>query len=337
MWISDPTPVINSTKQIDNWPICSPKSTCRLPTGIQVNRFWMMVRASPCRLSRSDSSAPPTPNDASAVAQPSRCPQASVRRPPTSAIAAPAADNATSSQIRCFSASALEQVGVVDRSRFTGAENRHDDGQSDHHLAGGDDHREERHHLAVEVAVQPGERDEGQVDRVEHQLDAHEHHNRVAPQQDTGSTDGEQQRREIHVILRIHDAPPLVMASKPLEPSATGRSRSSTGRNSRTAGTDNRDGEPSGSRAGVSTALCRAKTPGPGSGVGWPPGWNRSTDISRCVLRRSKRSRWARIIAPIAAVISRALVSSNAHRYCEKISAARPRTLPPALACVNPA
>ena len=56
MWISDPTPVINSTKQIDSWSICIPKSTCRLPTGIQVNKFWMMVRASPCRLSRSDSS-----------------------------------------------------------------------------------------------------------------------------------------------------------------------------------------------------------------------------------------------------------------------------------------
>src|SRR3984957_10624968 len=201
MWISDPTPVINSTKQIDSWSICIPKSTCRPPTGIQVNKLWMMVRASPCRLSKSDSSATPTPNDASAVAHPSRCPHPSVRRPP-------------SSQIRCVIASALEQVGVVDRSRFTGTENRHDDGQSDHHLAGGDDHREESHHLAVEATVHPGEHDEGQVDRVEHQLDAHEHHNRVAPQQDTGSADAEQQHREVQVILRIHDAP----FPEPLEP-----------------------------------------------------------------------------------------------------------------------
>src|SRR5271163_2304187 len=210
MWISDPTPVINSTKQIDSWSICIPKSTCRPPTGIQVNKFWTMVRASPCRLSRSDSSARPTPNDASGVAQPSRCPHASVRRPPTSNIAALAAGNATSSQIRCVSdvtALTFKQVGVVDRSRSTGAENRHDDGKSDHHLAGGDDHREEGHHLAVEVTVHPGKRDEGQVDRVEHQLDAHEHHNRVAPQQDTGSADAEQQHGEVQVILRIHDAP----------------------------------------------------------------------------------------------------------------------------------
>ena len=60
---------------------------------------------------------------------------------------------------------------------------------------------------AVEVTVQPGEGDESQVDRVEHQLDAHEHHDRVAPQQHTGSANGEQQCREVEVILRIHDAP----------------------------------------------------------------------------------------------------------------------------------
>src|ERR1700728_1325245 len=153
MWISDPTPVINSTKQIDNWSICIPKSTCRPPTGIQVNRFWTMVRASPCRLSMSDNSVRPTPNDASAVAQPSRCPHASVRRPPSSRTKAPAAGRATTSQVNCVIGSALEQVGVVDRSRFAGTENRHDDGQADDDFAGGDDHGEKRHHLAVELAV----------------------------------------------------------------------------------------------------------------------------------------------------------------------------------------
>ena len=35
----------------------------------------------------------------------------------------------------------------------------------DHHLAGGDHHGEERHHLAVEVAMHAGERHEGEVAR----------------------------------------------------------------------------------------------------------------------------------------------------------------------------
>src|SRR5947209_11134000 len=293
MWISDPTPVISSTKQIDSWSICRPKSTCKPLTGIQLNRFWLMVRAPPWRPIMSLSNDRPTATDACAVPQPSQCPHRSVRLPPSSRAAAPAAGSAASSQVRCVIPSALEQVGVVDRSRFTGTENRHDDRQPDHHLAGGHDHREERHHLTVEVAVQPGEGDEREAHRVEHQRDAHEHDDRVAPQQHTGSPYGEQQRGEIQVVLRIHDAPPPVTTSEPLAPLTTGRSCSLTGRNSRTAGTDSREGEPSGSRAGVSTALCRAKTPGPGSGVGCPPGPNRSMDISRWVLRRSNRSRCA--------------------------------------------
>src|ERR1700759_1065497 len=156
MWISEPTPVISSTKQIDNWSICRATSTCRAPTGIQLNRCWLIVRASPCRPSMSVSSARPTPNDASAVAQPSRCPPGSVRLPPSSRIAAPAAGRATTRQVKCVIDSALEQVGVVDRGRSAGTENRHDDGQADHDLTGGDDHGEERHHLAVELTMHPG-------------------------------------------------------------------------------------------------------------------------------------------------------------------------------------
>src|SRR5271156_1647966 len=191
MWITEPTPVISSTKQIDNWSICRPKSTCRLPPGPQLNRFWLMVRASPCRPSMSTSSVTPTPNEAKAVAQPSRCPHGSVRLPPSSSSAAPAAGRAKTSQVKCVIDSALEQVRVVDRGRFTGTENRHDDRQAHHDLARGDDHGEERHHLAIEPTMHPGERDERQIDRVEHQLDAHEHHDGVAAQQHTGRSDCE--------------------------------------------------------------------------------------------------------------------------------------------------
>ena len=101
MWISDPTPVISSTKHMDNWSICSPKSTCSWPTGIQVNSVWWMTRSSAVRPSMSASSVAPTPNAASAAAQPSRWPHASVRLPPNSRIAAPASGSATSSQVRC--------------------------------------------------------------------------------------------------------------------------------------------------------------------------------------------------------------------------------------------
>ena len=53
--------------------------------------------------------------------------------------------------------------------------------------------------LAADVVELRGEGDEGEVDGVEHQLDAHEHHQRVAPDQQPDGADGEQQRAEHQV------------------------------------------------------------------------------------------------------------------------------------------
>src|SRR5690349_11770009 len=130
--------------------------------------------------------ARPSTNDATTVSTPSQCPQALARRPARNSTSAPAAGSTNSSQasdvtplavaisgssgacattavsIGCggergapgsSSGSVLEQVGVVDRRRPAGAEDRHDDGQPDHDLGRGHDHHEERHDLAVELAV----------------------------------------------------------------------------------------------------------------------------------------------------------------------------------------
>jgi len=53
--------------------------------------------------------------------------------------------------------------------------------------------------LAVDVVEHAGERDEGERHRVEHQLDAHEHHQRVAPHHQPDGADAEQQRPEHQV------------------------------------------------------------------------------------------------------------------------------------------
>src|SRR5260370_4611099 len=89
--------------------------------------------------------------------------------------------------------------------------------------------------------------------------------------------------------------------------------------------TDSRDGEPSYSRAGESTALCRAYVPGPGNGVGRPLATRRRDSI-RWVGFGLVRSRCASTIAPSAAVISRAPVASNGNTYLVKTSVARPLT-----------
>jgi len=103
----------------------------------------------------------------------------------------------------------------------------------------------------LEMAVQPGERDEREVDGVEHQLDAHEHHDGVAAQQHARGPDGEQQRRKVKVVGRIHDAPPFTAsAERVCVPSAP--------RIPRMGDTDNSEYEPSGSSAATSTAFWRA-------------------------------------------------------------------------------
>ena len=71
---------------------------------------------------------------------------------------------------------------------------------------------------------------------------------------------------------------------------------------------------PSGSSAGTATELPRAKTPGPGKVCGRAVR-NRARESSYCdCFWFGSRSMCARIIAPTAAVISSALVTSKASR-----------------------
>src|SRR6516162_10508203 len=107
------------------------------------------------------------------------------------------------------------------------------------------------------MAVHPRERDERQVDGVEHELDAHEHHDGVAAQQHTRGPDGEQQCRKVQVVSRIHDAPPFTASTEEV-PRTSGRSAPSGPRLRSMGGTESSEYEPSGSSAATSTAFWRA-------------------------------------------------------------------------------
>ena len=82
----------------------------------------------------------------------------------------------------------------------------------DDDLGGGHDHDEEGEHLPVEVAVDPGERDEDEVGGVEHELDAHEDDDRVAPGQHRRPTDDEEDRRQVDVVDEAHRSLPSCMS-----------------------------------------------------------------------------------------------------------------------------
>ncbi len=77
--------------------------------------------------------------------------------------------------------------------------------------------------------------------------------------------------------------------------------------------------------------------PGAGSGGTWMLSATRWAASSRWVFGAFTCSRWVSTMAPIAAVISSAPVTSKAHTYLVKISRARPWTLPSALASPRPA
>src|SRR5216683_8343601 len=99
----------------------------------------------------------------------------------------------------------FQQVRVVYRRGPAGPEDRHQDPEADHDLRGGHHHHEERDDMAVQVAVQPGERDEREIGRVQHQLNAHEDDDRVAPHEHAHAADHEEDHGERHVMSRAHE------------------------------------------------------------------------------------------------------------------------------------
>ena len=82
---------------------------------------------------------------------------------------------------------------VVDVELAAEPEDLGDQRQADDDLGRGDDDDHEGEDLALLAVEEPAVGDEGDVDGVEHQLDAHEHDDRVAPDQHPERADAEQE------------------------------------------------------------------------------------------------------------------------------------------------
>src|SRR5213078_4930730 len=93
---------------------------------------------------------------------------------------------------------------------------------------------------------------------VEHQLDAHEHDDGIAADEDADSTDREERGGQDQVVGRIHVS---------CSPSGNTGSSRTPGVEARM---DSGAAVPSGSSAGVPIASPEDSTPGPGSGWGRP-------------------------------------------------------------------
>src|SRR5581483_10635145 len=84
-----------------------------------------------------------------------------------------------------------EQADVVGGGALAPPEDRHDQRQADHDLGRRHHQGEEHEDLPADVVEHTGEGDEGQVHGVEHQFDAHEHDQGVAPDEQADGADAE--------------------------------------------------------------------------------------------------------------------------------------------------
>src|SRR4051812_25259907 len=123
-------------------------------------------------------------------------------------------------------ASATEDVEVVGSGFGAAAEDGDDDPEPDDHFGGGEHEDKEAGPLTADVVQLPGVGDEGEVDGVEHQLDAHEHDQHVPADQQSDGPDGEQGRAqaEVPAFGETHGVEPSI--SSPI--SRSGRRASTT-------------------------------------------------------------------------------------------------------------
>src|SRR5207247_1296541 len=99
--------------------------------------------------------------------------------------------NAPNGSARTSSASATEQVEPIGVDGAAHAEDHDDDGEPHGDLGHGDRDREEGEEQPDRIGVQAGEGDEVDVHGVEHELDAEEDPDRVAPREDPEEPDRE--------------------------------------------------------------------------------------------------------------------------------------------------
>src|SRR5687768_16000502 len=185
-------------------------STCKPPEGSHVKIVVTCARCSSGRL-RSAMNMTTDTRNASAMRVLARYPDfgSPIRRPTHRSTPAPRSGSSGTSHSRSSAsrelmrsppigacASALQHLEVVGRGAAPAAEDGDDDGETHGNFRGGHHEREEHDHLTGDVVEHPGERDEGEVDRVQHELDAHEHHEHVATNEQPDGANCEEQRRD---------------------------------------------------------------------------------------------------------------------------------------------
>src|SRR5690349_20275003 len=206
----NPTPVITRVSAPESRSKVNPMSTRSDPTENQLNAVWWNASVS----SRPENARRPTRKErrtASSATAYSHPFGSHLPTMPQTAAPISGSKGRRWSQETSIGILELERVELVDVDRRPGPEHGDDDGQAHRCFRRrGGDHEEDggvpgqkRAHRRARHEGEAGERQESEVRRVEHQLDAHQHHDGVAPQHHAGRSEGEQERGEHQIMLRL--------------------------------------------------------------------------------------------------------------------------------------
>src|SRR5215471_12636148 len=123
--------------------------------------------------------------------------------------------------VRAFSGQMLpdqqdhdEADGRDQRDEHVAVDQQHD-GQADAHLGGGDRDDEQSEHLARDLLRERGERNEVDIDGVEHQLDRQQHEDAVTAGQHAVDAGAEQERAEDEILVQRHGQSLRAMTTAP--------------------------------------------------------------------------------------------------------------------------
>src|SRR6185437_535706 len=208
-WTSMPMVVTTISSTAVRLSTRKPTSTERLPAGIQCQSVTATTDSPPLprtfattTIAHShDSTTAPT--GAQNASRPSRRPTVAVTMNPARGSAT---IRTTSSCSRVTPpASSAHRVVLVDERRLPVAEDGDHDRQPDGRLGSGDGDHQQRDHrpVALQVRDERPERHDGEIHPVEHQLDRHEHGDRVPAGEEAERADREERagEREVRVEL----------------------------------------------------------------------------------------------------------------------------------------
>src|SRR5258706_3009248 len=204
-----PIVVTTISSRAVKWSTRKPTATVKLRAGIQCKSVTATARSPPVPRTFATTSIAAS-HDSTTAPTGTQNASSPRRRPTTAVTRNPASGSAMMRTTRSCTrltqlASSAHGVVLVDERRLAVAEDGDDDREADGRLGGGDGHDHQRDHRAVTLQIgdERAERHDAEIHRIEHQLDGHQHRDRVPAGEEPERPDGEQRAGERQVRVEL--------------------------------------------------------------------------------------------------------------------------------------